>query len=416
MLVVGLNYAPESTGIAPYTSGLAEELARRGWRTAVVSTFEHYPQWSFGPSRPGREQRTSLAGVVLTRVRHVLPLSPTGLSRVFSELSFGFAASARRWPRVDVVVLVSPALIASAVALLRARLLTRTPVVIWVQDLYSLGVRELGGGKSSPFTKVIAQIEGWCLRRADGVVVIHERFRDTVVEALGVKPDAVTVVRNWSHLEAGRFVDRSAVRRRLGWALDDFIVLHAGNMGVKQGLENVVKSARAATLAGSRVRFVLVGDGNQRKHLEALATEVPALSMYTSMPDDEFLDTLNAADVLLVNERGGVAGMAVPSKLTSYFSTGLPVIAATDARSVTASEVLLAEAGVVVAPDDPDALLLAAESLAADPARARKLGANGLRFRSTRLTPIASFDRFVKLLRGLAARRNPLATKESGNG
>ena len=41
VLVVGINYSPETTGIAPYTTGLAEHLAARGHRTTVLSGFAH---------------------------------------------------------------------------------------------------------------------------------------------------------------------------------------------------------------------------------------------------------------------------------------------------------------------------------------------------------------------------------------
>ncbi|WFR68150.1 glycosyltransferase [Curtobacterium flaccumfaciens] len=174
---------------------------------------------------------------------------------------------------------------------------------------------------------------------------------------------------------------------------------------MKQGLENVVDAARLANERRSNVRFVLLGDGNQRERLAHLASGLPALSMIASLPDTEFRQALEGADALLVNERSGVAGMAVPSKLTSYFSTGLPVIAATGSGGVTESEVLMAEAGPVVAAGDPKALLDAAEALAADPQRAADFGENGRRFRATRLTARASFDTFTQLLRDLAAGR-----------
>jgi colanic acid biosynthesis glycosyl transferase WcaI len=415
VLLVGINYSPESTGIAPYSAGFARELVRRGARVRVVSAFPHYPQWSFEDGVPPRTANRDEGGVRIVSRRHRLPSRPGGVARAWSELTFGLASAVTRYGRPDAVVLVSPALISTAVAFLKVRLLGRTPVVIWVQDLYSLGLRELSDARPGIAERFVAQLEAWCLRSADGVVVIHERFRDTVVKELGVDPRSVTVVRNWSHLEDGEPVDRAAARSTLGWADDDFVVLHAGNMGVKQGLENVVEAARLAGTTNSKVRFVLLGDGNQRAHIAELAADVPALSIIGSLPDDEFRRVLNSADALLVNEKSGVTGMAVPSKLTSYFSTGLPVIAATDSGSVTESEVLLAGAGPVVAGGDPSALLEAAEELAADPGRAAEMGQSGLRFRSTRLTPRASFDIFTELLEGLATRRGTSATRESGN-
>lgn len=414
VLLIGINYAPETTGIAPYSAGLARELAKQGMRTRVIAAFPHYPQWSFQDDRPPRTASCAEDGVRVVRRRHKLPSRPGGASRVISELTFGLSALTTRFGRPDVVVLVSPALLSTAVAMLKARL-GRRPVVVWVQDLYTLGLRELGMDKSGLGERAIAAVERWCLRAADSVVVIHERFRDTVVAEMGVDPESVTVVRNWSHLEESEPVDRSAARAAFGWTRSDFVVLHAGNMGVKQGLENVVEAGRLAASRHSNVRFVLVGDGNQRQRLEGLVSAVPTVSMLGSMPDAEFRKVLASADALLVNERQGVAGMAVPSKLTSYFSTGLPVIAATDPGSVTESEVILAGAGPIVPAGDPESLLDAAEALAADPQSAASFGENGRRFRSERLTPRASFDTFTQLLRDLSAGRGASATRESGN-
>ncbi|WP_354026959.1 glycosyltransferase family 4 protein [Curtobacterium oceanosedimentum] len=414
MAIVGLNYAPESTGIAPYTAGLARELASRSWRVRVLSGFPHYPQWRFVDGPIPRSRTSVEDGVMVVRRRHRLPAKPGGMARALSELSFGVAAVSTPFGRPDVVVLVSPALISSAVALVKARLVTRRPVVVWVQDLYTLGLRELGGGGSSLSSRVVAAIERWTLRSADSVVVIHERFRDTIVEELGVRRASVAVVRNWSHLDDDWQVDRDASRAALGWGPSEFVVLHAGNMGVKQGLENVVEAARLAAAIGAKVRFVLLGDGNQRSALAELAAGVPNLEMIGSLPDDEFRDALASANALLVNERAGVAGMAVPSKLTSYFSTGLPVIAATDSGSVTESEVLLAGAGPIVPAGDPQALLDAALALAGDAQRAGAMGEAGRRFRAERLTAAASFDTFAQLLKTLANGRRSTATRESG--
>ena len=95
------------------------------------------------------------------------------------------------------------------------------------------------------------------------------------------------------------------------------------------------------------------------------------------LPSSDFARALAAADILLVNERPGFVEMAVPSKLTSYFSSGTPVVAATDWRSTTAAEVAAAQAGEIVPPGDPEALLAKILELRSDPARARGLGANG---------------------------------------
>jgi glycosyltransferase involved in cell wall biosynthesis len=90
--------------------------------------------------------------------------------------------------------------------------------------------------------------------------------------------------------------------------------------------------------------------------------------------------------------------MSVPSKLTSYFNAGVPVLAATDASSVTAEEIASAAAGIRVDADDPAALVAAAEALGSDKSFARELGENGLKFRQMTLSEaaaMATYDEFI---------------------
>lgn len=301
------------------------------------------------------------------------------------------------------ILLVSPSLFAVAVAMLRLKA-CRLQSVIWVQDLYSLGVVETGQGGHA-LGSAMRGFESAVLRRATSVVAIHDRFRRHAVEELQCDSERVSIVRNWSHLPTVRVVDRRAVRARMGWAEDETVVLHAGNMGVKQGLENVVEAARLAGTRGSSVRFVLVGGGNQREVLRALGRDVAPLEFIDSLPDDAFQDVLGAADILLVNEKPGVAGMSVPSKLTSYMSTGLPVLASTDAGSVTDTEVRASGSGVSVAAGSAEELLAAAEDLGSDPGRRRRLGASGQLFREDHYDQERAIDRYAQLLEEVAGRR-----------
>lgn len=51
-----------------------------------------------------------------------------------------------------------------------------------------------------------------------------------------------------------------------------------------------------------------------------------------------------------MNERASAVDMSLPSKLTSYFSAGAPIVAAVPASGGTAAEVRRSGAGVVVPP------------------------------------------------------------------
>ena len=394
ILILGINYAPEPTGIAPYTTGLATGLAKRGHDVLVLTGYPHYPHWKHADRGSRSRSEEMIDGVRVRRLKHPVPQQLSWIGRAAMEFTFGLQVLTSRWGRPDVVVFVSPPLLAGAMSAARARLTWRRPAVgVVVQDLYSRGVAETGA-VSGLTARAVRLLESATIRLADGVSVIHTGFADDISEHLGVDIRRIRENRNWTHVKRAAPEASAAFRAAHHWNADDVVVLHAGNMGYKQGLENVVAAARLAQQCNSRARFVLLGDGNQRAGLQAAAADVPKLEILPPVDDEEFPAALGAADVLLVNERPGVARMAVPSKLTSYFSAGKPILAASDATGFTASELAASGAGVCVPADRPDLLLSEAVRLATDRELSRQLGEAGLRYCRSLLSEQAALDRY----------------------
>lgn len=403
ILVLGLNYAPETTGIAPYTTGLARYLSRRGHDVAVVAGHPHYPEWRLHPGFEKPRPATRDDGVLLLRVPHPVPRDPTGWSRILMEVSFALrSAGYLVRQRPDVVLAVSPALLTVVPALLLRRAKGFAFGVV-VQDLYGAALAEtgLGGGL---LTRATARLEIALFRRVRHVSVIHDVFRRRLLAA-GLEGDDITVIPNWAHVTMPNDTDRAATRKRLGWGDNDFIALHAGNMGAKQGLGGLVDVARLAEQRGSSVRIVLLGNGSQRSALMKYATGASQASFLDSLPDGDFEAALAAADCLLLHEKPGVVEMSVPSKLTTYFTAGRPVVAATDKRSGAASLMTRANAGTIVQAGDAFRLLQAIESMASDTTTANTYGTNGRTFAAAHLTGTQSLSMYETWVHQLAGSR-----------
>ena len=58
ILVWGINYAPEVTGIAPCNVALCEHLRAAGHDAHMLTTFAYYPGWQKRPEDRGRVYRT----------------------------------------------------------------------------------------------------------------------------------------------------------------------------------------------------------------------------------------------------------------------------------------------------------------------------------------------------------------------
>jgi colanic acid biosynthesis glycosyl transferase WcaI len=402
--ILGINYAPESAGIAPYTTGLATGLVERGHQVRVLTGHPHYPHWKRAAGHSRIRSREHLDGVHVHRLKHHVPPRLSWVGRVVMEVSFGLQLLTAGWGRPEVVICVSPPLLATAMAALRARLTWHRPALgVSVQDVYSRGVAETAVMSGLP-ARALQRVESATLRMADGVSVIHTGFAEDLAEYLHVDRQQIREIRNWTHVAQPDTASSAAFRKAHNWGDDDIVVLHAGNMGYKQGLENVIA---AADLAGqSRVRFVLLGDGNQRESLMAGAADTPALEFLAPVDEAVFPAALGAADVLLVNERPGVARMAVPSKLTSYFRAGKPILAATDATGFAASEVAASGAGVRVPADRPDLLLAEAIRLGSDRELSDRLGQAGLRYCDDLLSQDAALDRYESWITDLADARS----------
>ena len=398
VLVLGLNYAPEHTGIAPYTAGMVRGLSR-DHDVQVVTAHPHYPAWQISAGYGSWRQDERDGDVAVRRLRHYVPANPTGPTRVLSEVSFAARVLASGVRRPHVVITVSPALL----PVLSARAMAKrwdVPLGVVVQDLYSRAMVEVGllGGRSGgPATR----LESLALKSADGLVAIHERFAQTMVDHLGVDRGRITVIPNWTHVQPPTG-HREETRRRLGWG-SETVVLHAGNMGAKQGLEHVVDAATLADHSDDRLRVVLMGNGNQRSNLERRAQSSRSIDIIDGVPDSEFTDVLAAADVLLLHERPGVVEMCVPSKLTSYFAAGRPVLAATSARSAAAHEIHASGAGTVVEPGNPAALLEALRALTGQPAL-DKMGQRGQTYARDQLSETKALDAYRGWVDGLLSR------------
>lgn len=401
--ILGINYAPEPTGIAPYTTGLATSLAKRGHEVLVVTGVPHYPYWRRDERSSRFRSEQIIDGVLVRRLNHPVPRQLSWFGRAAMELIFGLQLLTTSWRRPDVVICVTPALLSTSLATLRSKLMwrQRPAIGILVQDMYSRGIAETGAA-SGLSARVIRAIESLTIRHCDGVSVIHSGFARDLISDFAVDARRIREIRNWTHVALPEPSASAAFRQNHGWAADDIVVLHAGNIGYKQGLENVVSAAQLASEGNLRIKFVLLGDGNQRAGLEEVAVGVPTIEFVPPVSDAEFPAALGAADVLLVNERPGVAHMSVPSKLTSYFNAGRPILAATDPAGFTASELNASGAGVCVPADRPDVLLREAIKLGTDHELAKQLGEAGRRYCAQMLAAQAALDSYEQWVIDLA--------------
>jgi glycosyltransferase involved in cell wall biosynthesis len=385
-----------------YTTDLAESLTAAGHQVTVLTSLPHYPWWKI-PTEFNHlgEGKSSHHGVSVIRANHLVPPKMNALLRMRFEISlwWNLRRVSKKFVRheFDSVIACIPTVAAGIVGRNIARQFG-IPFGLIVQDLSGAGAKQSGLRGGALLSKIAQFLEGITLQGASGLVVVSRAMRDVVVD-LGVLESRVTQINNYSAREISTS-DKNSSRLRFGWAADEFVVIHTGNMGAKQDLENVVRAANSLHLE-SKIGIYLVGHGNQESNLKALCQGKRNIAVLPAVSDEDYSSLLAAADLLLVNERSTQMEMSLPSKLTSYLYSERPVLAAVPRGGATWK--FLDGMAELVEAGDPVALANKMEELSRQPEKLAELARRGREFAGANLSPEAGRKKYLDWVAGLIA-------------
>ena len=377
VVIWGINYAPETTGIAPFNTELAEYLAAEGHPVEVVTAFPYYPQWKKLPGDRFRLFRTDQRnGIEVHRCYQYLPGKVTTLRRIVHELSFGVTSFLRvlTLPRADVYFVASPPLGLGFMAWLATRL-KGSRYVFHVQDLQPDAAVGLGMLRKGFFVRALFWLERFAYNHAAAVSGISSGMIDAF-RRKGVPASRCVLFPIWLRGAAPVAGERGAstFRARHGVAADDFLAVYSGNLGHKQGIEILLDAAellrRSAegSPAAARVRILIVGAGAARETLERQIAEraLPNLKMLPLLDDADYAAMLSEADVGLITQAAGTGGCFFPSKLLTVLRSRLPVVTVADDDSELAKAVAEGGFGLNSRPGHPADLALNLQRASAD--------------------------------------------------
>lgn len=397
ILLYGLNFAPELTGIGKYTGEMAAWLAARGHEVRVVTAPPYYPDWRVAAGYSAtRYSVEHWAGTDVWRTPLWVPFRPGGLKRLLHLASFALSSMPVLFRQIlwgpQVIWVVAPAFFCAPGAWLTARL-CGARCWLHIQDFEVDAAFELGLLKGAALRRFALGLERWLLRRFDRVSSISKRMVDHLFTK-GVEHRRVVLFPNWADIDLIRPAPRrvgadgtarvpgNSYRSELQIPSGALVALYSGNMGKKQGLEIL---ARAAITTRGRVDLVWVfcGEGAGRGDLESACEGLPNVRMMPLQSIERLNELLNLADIHLLPQRADAADLVMPSKLGGILASGRPVVATS--REGTELECVVAGCGVVVAPDNPDAFCAAVLTMAADPELRSKLGQAGRTYAETYL-------------------------------
>jgi glycosyltransferase involved in cell wall biosynthesis len=318
--------------------------------------------------------------------------------RILNHLSFALSSltAIRKVGPTDVIFVESPPLLIG-LAVLVYRRFKRAPFIFNVSDIWPQSAVELGALRNPLAIRLAEMLELYLYGQAARVSVVTPGMIERLA-ARGVPRQKLFLLTNGVDTATFKPADPDReLAGRLGLN-GHKVFLYAGTHGLAQGLGVILDAARLTTKAD--VMYVLAGEGAEKEALVARANAegIANVRFLPNQPKSMMPALLNLAYATIIPlRRLDLFKSALPSKMFESMAAARPIVAAVWGEAADLVEA--AACGLVVAPEDSNALHAAVERLAADPGLAGTLGRNGRDY------VIEHFDRkdiaarFVELLR-----------------
>jgi colanic acid biosynthesis glycosyl transferase WcaI len=397
-ILILTQYFPPEIGAAPTRLyNVARQLARLGNEVEIVTGLPNYPKGRFFDGYQNCFYRKEIReGMTLHRL-WMVPALGGGIRRILNYVTFAASSFVGMFRAVkpDYIFVESPPLLLAIPGYVFSRI-WRVPLILNIADLWPDTPIDMGFmRKDGLAARLTFALERWSYRKASYVNAVTEGIGTSLLRDKSVPQQKVLFLPNG--VDTVLFQPRPTdlfLKQQLGLE-GKRIILWAGTLGKAHGLEYVLQAA-GCLQHHPEIHFLFVGEGSAKESLELLCQQLKLtnVSFHASVPFDELPSYFSIAE-------SGLASLlplpvhegARPSKVFPVLASGKPLIYV--GKGEGARLIREANAGIVVPPENPEALAKAVENLVMNPEFAKELGGNGRRFVETHFQWSQLMERWV---------------------
>jgi glycosyltransferase involved in cell wall biosynthesis len=307
------------------SNDIAFELVKRGHEVTVLTGLPNYPEGKFYNNYGFFKRRNeTINGVKVIRAL-LIPRGKGGGVRLFlNYFSWAFFASIRAFflafqHKFDAVLVHEPSPITQGFPAIVIKKIQKIPLHFWVLDLWPESLTSAGGVKNKMVLSFFTGMVKYIYNNSDKILISSKGFKESILTK-GNYEDKLIYFPNWA--------EDSILKGDSNYPIAElptgFKILFAGNIGVAQDVNSVIK---AALILKERldIHFVFVGDGRSKSQLEDFVSENnlnQTVHFLGRFPLEAMKTFFNSADVLLVSLKDElIFNATVPAKLQAYLCT-----------------------------------------------------------------------------------------------
>lgn len=266
----------------------------------------------------------------------------------------------------------------------------KAPTVYNLQDVFPdslITAKKLS--EDSLIIRLFRKVEKWIYKKNTHIITISEDIKETLKNR-GVSTEKVSVIHNWIDARACMPIIRNEniLFERFALSRDNFYVSYAGNIGLLQNVETIIKAAETLEKTHPDIKFVIIGDGAWKVEMNRILAEkkLKNVLVFPMQPVEDVSYIYSLGDIEIVTLKPHMTRSALPSKTWSIMAAARPIICEIDLYSKLCDVIYENNCGVCVAPGDAQSMSEAIIRLYNKKESLPEMGANGRRYVEEKLS------------------------------
>ncbi len=412
ILIYSYNYHPEPIGIAPLMTELAEGLVKKGHTVRVVTAMPWYPNNEIAPEYRSKLYLTEKRNGVRVQRNFVwISRQRNFKNRALFEISFVILSffQVLNGSRPDVIFLTIPGLPVCVPAAILSWLY-RTPIVLNLQDILPDAAVHVGLIRNPKMIRLFTWLENFAYKTATKISVISDGFTENLL-GKKVPQEKIVEIPNWVDVNFIKPLEQENNYFRKENNLEGkFVVLYSGNIALTQPLEILIDAAVKLSHIDD-ICIVIVGKQEALERLKRYCYRKKATNVILKpfQPRNKLPEMLAAANVGMVMQKHNVISFNMPSKIQVLLASGRAIIGSVPANGTAARAIEKSGGGLVIPPEDAEALASAIEHLYSNPQLVKSLGEKGRDYAKKVYNFEFILDRYEQLLLSMQTPINKLS-------